>query len=52
VNPVSGAVAGIWTRQPMPVALRTGPTKFKAPQQLTPGPVKSTIVEEDLSPAR
>jgi membrane carboxypeptidase/penicillin-binding protein len=52
VNPVSGAPAEIWTRQSMQVALRTGPAKFRTPLQSTPGPLKSTIVEENLSPAR
>ena len=52
VSPDSGAVAGIWAEQPMQVALRTGQVKIANPQQFTPGPVNSTIVEEDLSPAR
>lgn len=59
VDPVSGSVAGAWTKQPMQVALRAGQETIQAPEYSTQTPEystktteQSTIVEEELSPER
>jgi hypothetical protein len=59
VNPVSGAAAGLWTKQSMQVAVRAGQDNVPAPQTAaepsnssTKSAESSTIVEEDLSPER
>jgi penicillin-binding protein 1A len=59
INPVSGAAAGLWTKQSMPVAVRTGQDIGQSPQFSSETPDsaiktkrQSSIVEEDLSPER
>ena len=59
VNPVSGSVAGAWTKQPMQVALRAGQETIQTPEYSPQTPEysnktteQSTIVEEELSPER
>jgi penicillin-binding protein 1A len=59
VDPVTGSVAGAWTRRPVQVALRTGRAAAAAVPTVAPKPVPataargpSTIEEEDLAPER
>ena len=59
INPVSGAAAGLWTKQSLPVAVRAGQDNVPAPEtaaetsgESTKPAEPSTIVEEDLSPER
>ena len=59
VNPISGSIAGAFTKQPIQVALRTGqnPNQVagipaKTPEYFNKARRRSTIVEEDLNPQR